>query len=179
MAIKKKMKDWKFVALSYVSQRAKSGGRRVRVPIFLFLLAMLLTFSDFIAFGQFAYGGATGLVIIVVETSLRTSLMFGLFVLVLEAHNVPKSGTGWLKYALVTTVICAVPPMTLSVYLNNYVLFAAFQILVNLVSDLPVVPVILFLFLPLEALVLEFPRLLLAQRIWRKMKMERERRKKE
>jgi len=165
------MKDWKFVALLHVSERVKSRGRRVRVPISLFLLAMLLAFSDFLAFGQFAYGGATGLVLVVVETSLRTSLVFGLLALVLEAYNVLRSGTGWLKYALVTTVICAVPPMTLSVYLNNYVLFTAFRGLEDLLSHLPVdritvLSLFAFLFLSLEALTLELPRLLLAQRIW-------------
>jgi len=166
------MKDWKSVALLHVSERVKSGGRRVRVPISLFLLAMLLAFSDFLALGQLAYGGATGLVLVVVETSVRTFLVFGLFVLVLEAYNVPNlSRRGWLKYALVTTVICAVPPMTLSVYLNNHVLFAAFQGLLTLVSHLPVdritmLSLFAFLFLSLEALTLELPRLLLTQRIW-------------
>ena len=136
--------------------------------LFFFLLALLLAFSDFFALAQLAYGGATGLVLVVVETSVRAFLVFGLFVLVLEAYKVPNlSKRVWFKYALVTTVICGVPPMTLSVYLNNYVLFTAFQGLVALVSDLPVVPVVLFLFLPLNALVLEFPRLLLAQRIWK------------
>jgi len=137
------------------------------VTIPLFLLALLLAFSDFFALGTLAYGvgvhrGATGLVLVVVETSVRAFLVFGLFVLVLKAYNVPESRIGWLKYVLVTTVICGVPPMTLSVYLNNYVLF---QLLGLLLSDLPFV---LFglLFLPLNALVLEFPRLLLAQRIW-------------
>ena len=150
----------------------------MRVPISLFMLAMLLAFSDFVALGQLAYGGATGLVSVVVETSLRTFLVFGLFVLVLEAYKVHKSRRGWLKYALVTTVICAVPPMTLSIYLNNHVLFAAFQGLLTLVSHLPVdritmLSLFAFLFLSLEALTLELPRLLLVQRIWRKMNVER------
>ena len=135
---------------------------------------MLLAFFDFSAFGQFACGGATGLVLVVVETSVRAFLVFGLFVLVLEAYNVSKSGKGWLKYALVTTVICAVPPMTLSIYLNNYVLSTAFQGLLTLVSDLPVqdasiedhmLSLFIFLFLSLEALTLELPRLLLGQRL--------------
>ena len=147
---------------------------------------MLLTFSDFLALGQLAYGGATGLVSVLVETSLRAFLVFGLFVLVLEAYNVPNlSRRGWFNYALVTTVICAVPPMTLSIYLNNYVLFHVLsQGLLDLISDLPVdritmLSLFIFLSLSLEALTLEFPRLLLTQRIWRKMKMERERGKKE
>ena len=148
----------------------------MRVPISLFLLAMLLAFSDFLALAQLAYGvgdhGATGLVLVVVETSVRAFLVFGLFVLVLEAYKVPNlSRRGWLKYALVTTVICAVPPMTLSIYLNNHVLFAAFQGLLTLVSHLPVdritmLSLFAFLFLSLDALTLELPRLLLGQRIW-------------
>ena len=164
------MKDWKFVALLHVSERAKSGGRRVRVPISLFLLAMLLTFSDFSAFGLFAYGGATGLVSVVVETSVRAFLVFGLLILVLKAYNLPESRIGWLKYFLVTTVICGVPPMTLSVYLNNYVLFTAFRGLEDLLSHLPVdritmLSLFALLFLSLEALTLELPRLLLGQRL--------------
>ena len=178
------MKDWNFVALLHVSERANTGGRRLRAAISLFLLSMLLAFSDFLAFGRIAYGGATALVSVVVETFVRVFLMFGLSALVLEAYSMPRSGTGWLKYALVTTVICAVPPITLSVYLNNHVLFAAFSGLLTPVSHLPVdtitmLSLFLFLFLSLEALTLEFPRLLLAQRIWRKMKMERERGEKE
>jgi len=133
---------------------------------------MLLTFSDFSAFGLFAYGGPTGLVSVVVEISVRAFLVFGLFVLVLKAYKVPNlSKRGWFKYFLVTAAICGVPPMTLSVYLNNYVLFTAFGHLLTLVSHLPV-SLFVFLFLPLNALVFEFPRLLLSQRIWRKMKKE-------
>ena len=143
----------------------------MRVPISLFPLAMLLTLSDFSAFGLSGYGGPTGLVSVVVETSVRALLVFGLFLLVLKAYNLPESRIGWLKYFLVTTVICAVPPMTLSVYLNNYVLFTAFRGLEDLLSHLPVdritmLSLFALLFLSLEALTLEFPRLLLAERIW-------------
>ena len=138
----------------------------MRAAISLFLLAMLLTFSDFIGLGQFVYGGATGLLSVVVEISVRTFLVFGLFVLVLKAYKVPNlSKRGWFKYFLVTAAICGVPPMTLSIYLNNYVLFTAFGHLLTLVSHLPV-SLFVFLFLSLEPLTLEFPRLLLTQRIW-------------
>ena len=140
----------------------------MRVPISLFLLTVLLTFSDFLAFGQLLSGlGTGGLILVVGEACVRTFLVFGTFILVLEAYKVPNlSKRGWFKYFLVTAAICGVPPLTLSVFLRNYLLFTAFRGLEDPLSHLLAL-----------ASALEFPRLLLAQRIWRKMKMEREKEK--
>ena len=154
----------------------------------LLLLGILLAFLDFIAFGEILYSivgrVVLGLILVVAEAYVRTFIVLCAFVLLLEVYLGNLSRKGWLKYALVTMVICGVPPMTLSVYLNNYVLFTTFRGLEDLLSHLPVDRITMLglfalLFLSLETLIVEFPRLLLAQRIWQKMKMERERGEKE